>query len=794
MAQSVAEELTAKLNALEARLKSAAIPAPRTPATRGGVSAAAAPSSAKRGAATASETEATQLREKLAQLKRQDDALYAAQRSSSTELTQLRTVLAAAEERAKAGRVALEEESTRRLEVERELRAARAERDALRAKHAAVEGTKAELSTLKQDTSSALAQYKEDNAVLVEEVQRLQAELSTARERVRVLEDTSAAVSAATQEHKDAAQTSAGRQVASVLAAAKEEAANAHDAAEKHRKHAVEAQAQLQALCAELREAAAAAAAEDETAAAPAAAAKGKSAPGGGATSASGASGSGGSGGGGSGGVAKAREAIRMLLEQRHSLRDGLRTAAEQLQQAQRKLKAANARVTQLSTHQDELKGSAEQSAQAARSAEAARERAQSELHATRAEAHRLQERLAQQSSEIGELKAAAEASSARRQWLLGRRGASEHGEGASFTEHGEEGDAEVAEAVAEEAQLEAMAEGWHCLLLQRELAATEADLFTAQAELEDVAEQHMAGVLHEHSPRTARVRAQQRVRAAREAQAAQRHAKGALKAYGYGGDEENDQMLLEASAELRAASAVLGVVEPDVQALRAQLAAAEAKNEALLGAQESMAIASPVSSGMAMERAAIERAAIDRTTASRELADRMATQRAAAERAATERSISERAAAQIERAARSPGAQIERAAAQRAAVETSAARLAEQLEEAKLVAERSTAEAARLKVQLSEAKRQLTSAFKEAETARKAAAREAERARESTQMAEAERAERERLQRACEEAEEARQAARLEAEEASMSAADKELAEVEARHVAGALIASDDH
>jgi len=60
--------------------------------------------------------------------------------------------------------------------------------------------------------------------------------------------------------------------------------------------------------------------------------------------------------------------------------------------------------------------------------------------------------------------------------------------------------------------------------------------------------------------------------------------------------------------------------------------------------------------------------------------------------------------------------------------------------------------------------------------------------------MAEAERAERERLQRACEEAEEARQAARLEAEEASMSAADKELAEVEARHVAGALIASDGH
>ena len=53
MAQSVAEELTAKLNALEARLKSAAIPAPRTPATRGGVSAAAAPSNAKRGAATA---------------------------------------------------------------------------------------------------------------------------------------------------------------------------------------------------------------------------------------------------------------------------------------------------------------------------------------------------------------------------------------------------------------------------------------------------------------------------------------------------------------------------------------------------------------------------------------------------------------------------------------------------------------------------------------------------------------------------------------------------------------------
>jgi chromosome segregation protein len=118
-----------------------------------------------------SEAEAVQLREMLGQLKRQDDALYAAQSSSATELKQLRAALAAAEERVAAGRVALEEEGARRLEAERQVRVARSERDGMRTKKAAADGAQAELAALKAGSSTALAQYKEDNAVLAAESQ-----------------------------------------------------------------------------------------------------------------------------------------------------------------------------------------------------------------------------------------------------------------------------------------------------------------------------------------------------------------------------------------------------------------------------------------------------------------------------------------------------------------------------------------------------------------------------------------------------------------------------------------------
>jgi CCR4-NOT transcriptional regulation complex NOT5 subunit len=111
--------------------------------------------------------EATRLREMVGQLKRHDDELYASQSGAAAELRQMHSSLASAEERIAAGRMALEEESSRRLEAERRLEVARSERATLLARAEGGEEAQAALAELRVSSAAALAQYKEDNAVLV---------------------------------------------------------------------------------------------------------------------------------------------------------------------------------------------------------------------------------------------------------------------------------------------------------------------------------------------------------------------------------------------------------------------------------------------------------------------------------------------------------------------------------------------------------------------------------------------------------------------------------------------------
>ena len=127
---------------------------------------------------------------------------YEAQGSATAELRQLRTALGAAEENLTSTRVALESQTSRARELEAKLREAREENGGLRGARAAQREAEAELAALRESSGASLAQvcisatsprhlpgishgstwhpspsqYKEDNAVLVGEVRRLQAE------------------------------------------------------------------------------------------------------------------------------------------------------------------------------------------------------------------------------------------------------------------------------------------------------------------------------------------------------------------------------------------------------------------------------------------------------------------------------------------------------------------------------------------------------------------------------------------------------------------------------------------
>ena len=78
----------------------------------------------------------------------------------------------------------------RRLESEKQATALRRERAELLARTEGGAKTEAALASLQASSAASLAQYKEDNAVLISEVRRLQAECDSARVRIGVLEDT----------------------------------------------------------------------------------------------------------------------------------------------------------------------------------------------------------------------------------------------------------------------------------------------------------------------------------------------------------------------------------------------------------------------------------------------------------------------------------------------------------------------------------------------------------------------------------------------------------------------------
>ena len=364
--------------------------------------------------------EANRLREMVNQLKKHDDELYASQTGSTAELRQLRASLASAEERIATSRMALEEESTRRLEAERRLAVAQTERVELVARSEKKAELEATLAALQATSTASLAQYKEDNAVLVSEVKRLQSEVELGQRQVAALEDSGAS----TADQLEAQQRSAATEAKAALFKASDEAASAQREAEKFRLKLGESQAALRALQAELREAANGVdtAAGEEAAGGDEAAVQAEEAGSGGeAALALARKAGGGGGGGGAKAVSAVGEggaaAVKLLVAERARLRSGLKSAAEQVQLAQRKLSRATARNNQLTSQLAEAGAAAEASAAAARSADSARLRDEALLRSEQQVSERLRDQLAQQS----QLAASAQAQAAHARSLLPR-------------------------------------------------------------------------------------------------------------------------------------------------------------------------------------------------------------------------------------------------------------------------------------------------------------------------------------------------------------------------------------
>ena len=331
-------------------------------------------------------SENARLVQMVATLKKHDDELYAGQQGSNAELRQLRASLASAEERIASSRMALEEESTRRLAAERRVTEWQRERPELIAQAEGRAELEAALAALQATSSAGLSQYKEDNAVLVSEVKRLKGELEAARRQVAMLEE----ASASTTEQLEQARKAREKEAREALGAATDEAAAALRDVDKYKKQAAEAQAALRSITSDLKEAAASEDAVDDSSTAASASA----------VVAVDAAAAGGSSAGGSElsccdtaslasrksavSASTASEALRQLVAQRGRLRTGLKAAAEQVVQVQRKLSRATARNTQLTTQLAEMTERAEAASASARSAESARSRDESELRAER--------------------------------------------------------------------------------------------------------------------------------------------------------------------------------------------------------------------------------------------------------------------------------------------------------------------------------------------------------------------------------------------------------------------------
>ena len=517
-------------------------------------------------------------------LKRHDDELYAGQQGSVAELRQLRASLASAEERIATTRMALEDESTRRLEAERRLTMSQAERPGLIAQVEGRAELAAELAALQATSSAALLQYKEDNAVLVSEVKRLKAELSASKAQVAMLES----AGASTAEQLEARRQQSELEARSALAAATDDASTAQREAEKLRRQMHEAQSALRTITLELKEAAANGDGADEEAHGAGAGA------GAGASSSSGAPVAAAEGGGSpeaasdtsslAGDTASlvsrksavapstAGEALKAILAQRARLRTGLKAAAEQVMQAQRKLSRASARNTQLTSQLAEASEKAEAALANARSAESLRLRDEHSLQAEQKESARLRAELedhrrilASTNAQLTTLplgtlptpRTMGPRTTAGRP--LGALAAGSPVSGVDLppplypSEHGDgdaDGDAEaaeiaaggggasaeeVAEAVAEatrelaaalaEALTDSALESTRLEVATTEMASLEAELAEARSELHGtmgvergLLQAGGRGRVVEHDPRSAAARAQARVRAVRQA------------------------------------------------------------------------------------------------------------------------------------------------------------------------------------------------------------------------------------------------------------------------------------
>ena len=462
--------------------------------------------------------EAARLREMVGQLKRHDDEMYASQSGSAAEITQLRASLAAAEERVAAGRIALDEESTRRLEAERRVEIARSERQELLARGEGKAEAESQLAALQAGHAAALAQSKEDHTVLVGEVRRLGASLDVANKQLRLLEESGAA----TTEQLTSAQAQTANEAHVRIAAAADEADAAREVAERHRREAERAVTAAKALKADLLDAANA---DDEDEAAHLAA-----------IASAGEGGADGVEGGATDAPAKrghtstklvpaaeraetGGEAIRLLVGQRTKLRTALRSAAEQVQLATRKLSRANARSTLLAAQLKEAGERADLADAKARAADSARSRDEATLASEREARAAVERQLEEEHSRVASLERGrlepvpAAASAPPPSEVFVEESASNGGDGGG----------EMAAALAA-ASYEAACERCSQVILLRELAMTEADLFTAWGHLEAMEADETGRVLAptqqqiEHDPRAAQERAKARLRAARQA------------------------------------------------------------------------------------------------------------------------------------------------------------------------------------------------------------------------------------------------------------------------------------
>ena len=454
--------------------------------------------------------ESAQLRKTLAELKRRDDELYASQSSRASEIRELRAALVNSEENLAATRRSFEEEKLSwcaccheasniyeplhsllvrdcqsplcgSVELRRQLSEHRAERAQLVARSEDSEQAQTKVALLQAAADSALAQYKEDNAVLVNEVRRLQSECDHARARASALE-TKGPRSPAVD---DAAK--ATEKLRAAVATSEDTAAAAQDSAERQQKLAEEASTALQALTKELLDGVATIGSiddertlHDKTAGNRSREASLPAKP-------------------LAGGLgARAGELAKILVAKALSLRDSAAVATEQAEQAQRKLSRATARLSQLSNQLHESQVSVEQHAQSARSAEASRQRFEELLAAERSEVCQLQDRL--HAFELQTTSGITRAVSSPVLKDRKPRGA--------YTPEDETQQGQLARSP--------LAAEWHSAILIRELAATEAELLTAWASLEE-GEERRCQRFKEHEPAAATARARARLRAARQ-------------------------------------------------------------------------------------------------------------------------------------------------------------------------------------------------------------------------------------------------------------------------------------